>query len=154
VVSRRGRRTLAASLTHGRIPTGPKERKCLPATTSESTSCARDCAICPGSCAAWRSRSPAGRIAKTPARVTFGAAGCSSCKTGIPSIHGHKARFKCQILLDENAVLSAMTYDAQGCARAVGAGCARESVDLNPVRAKNLRLPGGFRANLGTQTPQ
>ena len=47
-----------------------------------------------------------------------------------------EARFKCQTLLDDNAVLSAIAYDAHGCASAASAGCARAAVDLNPVRAK------------------
>ncbi len=45
-------------------------------------------------------------------------------------------RFKCQSLLDDTAVVSAMAYDAHGCASAVGAGCAGAAVYLNPICAR------------------
>jgi|GEM_PF-3853505 len=58
---------------------------------------------------------------------------CRFCRSKKPA---WEARFKCQSLLDETAVLSAMAYAAHGCASAAGAGCAGAAFDLNPVRAK------------------
>ena len=58
---------------------------------------------------------------------------CRFCRSKKPA---WEARFKCQTLLDDTAVLSAMAYAAHGCASAAGAGCAGAAFDLNPVRAK------------------
>jgi len=135
-----------------RIRTAPRVRRRWLATSSGSRSFASDYLTCPGSCVGLPSRSHAEPTVKTAVKGTLcpgtdgmpvlqeqktgdvqGWTVCRFCRSKKPA---WEARFKCQSLLDDTAVLSAMAYAAHGCASAAGAGCAGAAFDLNPVRAK------------------
>jgi len=105
------------AFTHAKIRTGPSAEVLAGNDERIGTLRARLCDL------SWFMRCLSEPIARRANRED----GCNG--------HFWEARFKCQTLLDENAVLSAMTY-----------------VDLDPGQGKDLRQPGGFPAHLGTQT--